>query len=55
MSLGSSEFDPFSSRARLIIYIDFKSPYAYLAKDPSWALADASTIGGIWSAFHNWS
>jgi 2-hydroxychromene-2-carboxylate isomerase len=51
MSPGSLEFDPFSSRARLIIYIDFKSPYAYLAKDPSWALADELQLDIDWRPF----
>jgi 2-hydroxychromene-2-carboxylate isomerase len=51
MSLGSLEFDPLSSRARLIIYIDFKSPYAYLAKDPSWALGDELRLDIDWRPF----
>jgi 2-hydroxychromene-2-carboxylate isomerase len=51
MSLGSLQFDPLSSRARLIIYIDFKSPYAYLAKDPSWALADELKLDIDWRPF----
>src|SRR5262249_33261653 len=51
MSLGSIEFDPLSSRAPLIIYIDFKSPYAYLAKDPSWALADELQLDIDWRPF----
>ena len=51
MSLGSLEFDPLSSSARLIIYVDFKSPYAYLAKDPSWALADELELDIDWRPF----
>jgi len=51
MSLGSPEFDPLSSHTRLIIYIDFKSPYAYLAKDPSWALADELQLDIDWRPF----
>ena len=31
-------FDPLSSESPLIVYIDFKSPYAYLAKDPTYEL-----------------
>lgn len=31
-------FDPLRSDSPLIVYIDFKSPYAYLAKDPTYAL-----------------
>ena len=30
--------DPLRSASSLIVYMDFKSPYAYLAKDPSWQL-----------------
>jgi 2-hydroxychromene-2-carboxylate isomerase len=51
MSLSSLQFEPFSSRARFIIYIDFKSPYAYLAKDPSWALADELQLDIDWRPF----
>src|SRR6516165_12340210 len=51
MSLGSLEFDPLTSRARLIIYIDFKSPYAYLAKDRSWTLADELELDIDWRPF----
>jgi 2-hydroxychromene-2-carboxylate isomerase len=45
------QFDPLHSRAPLIIYIDFKSPYAYLAKDPSWALGDKLGIEIDWRPF----
>ena len=31
--------DPFASNAPLIVYVDFKSPYAFVAKDPTRALA----------------
>ena len=32
--------------ARIVtIYIDYKSPYAYLAKDPAWNLSASSTCG----------
>jgi 2-hydroxychromene-2-carboxylate isomerase len=44
-------FDPFSSSAPLIVYIDFKSPYAYLAKDPTWALGDEFGIEIDWRPF----
>jgi 2-hydroxychromene-2-carboxylate isomerase len=27
-------WDPLRSDSPLIVYLDFKSPYAYLAKDP---------------------
>ena len=29
---------PLQSASPLIVYLDFKSPYAYLAKDPTWQL-----------------
>lgn len=32
--------DPLASAAPLIVYLDIKSPYAYLAKDPTYALAE---------------
>jgi len=34
-----------------MIYIDFKSPYAYLAKDPSWALSDELELDIDWRPF----
>lgn len=51
MSANSTEFAPLFSRAPLIIYIDFKSPYAYLAKDPSWALGEKLGIEIDWRPF----
>lgn len=33
-----SVFDPFRSDAELIVYVDIKSPYAFIAKDPTRAL-----------------
>jgi 2-hydroxychromene-2-carboxylate isomerase len=51
MSANSMQFDPLFSRAPLIIYIDFKSPYAYLAKDPSWALGDKLGVEIDWRPF----
>jgi 2-hydroxychromene-2-carboxylate isomerase len=32
-------FDPFGSDRPLIAYVDYKSPYAFIAKDPTYALA----------------
>ena len=31
-------FDPFRSDAELIVYVDIKSPYAFIARDPTRAL-----------------
>ena len=41
-------FDPFQSDADLIVYVDFKSPYAYLAKDPVYTIADELGIDVDW-------
>jgi 2-hydroxychromene-2-carboxylate isomerase len=41
-------FDPLRSECPLIVYIDYKSPYAYLAKDPTYALEDAFGIEIDW-------
>jgi 2-hydroxychromene-2-carboxylate isomerase len=51
MSKRSMPFDPLSSSAPLIIYMDFKSPYAYLAKDLAWALGDKLGIEIDWRPF----
>jgi 2-hydroxychromene-2-carboxylate isomerase len=44
-------FDPFTSSAPLIVYIDYKSPYAYLAKDPTYAIEDELGIEIDWRPF----
>ncbi len=33
---------------RITLYIDYKSPYAYLAKDPAYQLADGFDVELIW-------
>ncbi len=43
-------FDPFRSNDPLIVYIDFKSPYAFIAKDPTYAIADQLGIEIDWRA-----
>jgi 2-hydroxychromene-2-carboxylate isomerase len=43
-----SSFDPLASASRLIVYVDFKSPYAYLAKAPTFQLADDLGIDVDW-------
>ena len=40
--------DPLRSEAPLIVYLDFKSPYAYLAKDPTRQLARDFGIAVDW-------
>jgi 2-hydroxychromene-2-carboxylate isomerase len=49
MVIASS--NPLESSAPLIIYIDYKSPYAYLAKDPTYALEDELGIEVDWRPF----
>ena len=44
-------FDPLASSAPLIVYIDYKSPYAYLAKDPTYAIEDQFGIEIDWRPF----
>jgi 2-hydroxychromene-2-carboxylate isomerase len=43
-----NDFDPLRSDSPLIVYIDFKSPYAYLAKDPTYAIEDQFGIAIDW-------
>jgi 2-hydroxychromene-2-carboxylate isomerase len=43
-----SRFEPLGSEAPLIVYIDFKSPYAYIAKDPTRALEEELQIEVDW-------
>jgi 2-hydroxychromene-2-carboxylate isomerase len=49
MSLDS--FSPLASSAPLIAYIDYKSPYAYLAMDPTYAIAEELGIEVDWRPF----
>ena len=44
-------FDPLKSSAPLIVYIDYKSPYAYLAVAPTCAMADELGIAIDWRPF----
>src|SRR5438309_4147491 len=44
-------FDPLTSASPLIAYIDYKSPYAYLAKDLTYALEDELGIEVDWRPF----
>ena len=41
-------FDPFQADAPLIVYIDFKSPYAYIAKDPTCEMLDELGLAADW-------
>ncbi len=42
------EFDPFASDRPLIVYIDHKSPYAFIAMAPTYALGEALGIAIDW-------
>lgn len=42
---------PLASAAPLIVYIDYKSPYAYLAVEPTYALAEELGIEVDWRPF----
>lgn len=49
--MSSDPFDPLASSAPLIVYIDYKSPYAYLAIDPTYAIEDELGIEIDWRPF----
>jgi 2-hydroxychromene-2-carboxylate isomerase len=49
--MASDRFDPLASTAPLIVYIDYKSPYAYLAIEPTYALAEELGIEFDWRPF----
>jgi len=42
------DYDPRASERPLIVYIDYKSPYAFIAKDPTYALATRLGIAIDW-------
>jgi 2-hydroxychromene-2-carboxylate isomerase len=44
-------FDPLASAAPMIVYIDYKSPYAYLAIAPTYAMAEELGIEIDWRPF----
>jgi len=47
----SDPFNPLASSAPLVVYIDYKSPYAYLAKEPTYAIEDELGIEIDWRPF----
>jgi 2-hydroxychromene-2-carboxylate isomerase len=49
--MAPSDFGPLKSSAPLIVYIDYKSPYAYLAVAPTCALQDELDIEIDWRPF----
>lgn len=44
----SADFDPWTSDRPLIVYMDFKSPYAFIAKDPTRALGRELGVAIDW-------
>ena len=46
----NSTFDPLGSSAPLVVYIDYKSPYAFAAKDVTYALAAELNVEIDWRA-----
>src|ERR1700730_9655410 len=49
--MSSQAFDPLKSSAPLIVYIDYKSPYAYLAIAPTYEMQDELGIEIDWRPF----
>jgi 2-hydroxychromene-2-carboxylate isomerase len=49
--MSSAAFNPLASTAPLIVYIDYKSPYAYLAVEPTYALGEELGIEIDWRPF----
>jgi 2-hydroxychromene-2-carboxylate isomerase len=49
--MSSDPTNPLASPAPLIVYIDYKSPYAYLAIDPTYAMEDELGIEVDWRPF----
>lgn len=49
--MPSDQFEPLRSSAPLIVYIDYKSPYAYLAIEPTYAMAEELGIEVDWRPF----
>ena len=49
--MSAQAFDPLASTSPLIVYIDFKSPYAYLAIEPTYAMADELGLEIDWRPF----
>jgi 2-hydroxychromene-2-carboxylate isomerase len=49
--MSATPFNALASSAPLVVYIDYKSPYAYLAKDPTYAIGDELGIDIDWRPF----
>jgi 2-hydroxychromene-2-carboxylate isomerase len=49
--MSTDHLNPLASAAPLIVYIDYKSPYAYLAVDPTYALAEELGLEVDWRPF----
>ena len=46
--MNIDEFDPWRSERPLIVYMDIKSPYAFIAKDPTYRMAEELGIQIDW-------
>ena len=48
MTMPYDKLEPLASKSPLIVYVDYKSPYAYLAMEPTYALEDELGIEIDW-------
>ncbi len=48
MATSLLPFDPLRSSAQMIVYIDYKSPFSYLARDPTYGIEDTLGIEIDW-------
>lgn len=48
LSLDTTPFDPLRSDRPLVVYVDLKSPYAFIAKDPTREMAERLGIAVDW-------
>jgi hypothetical protein len=51
MTMPYDKLEPLASKSPLIVYVDYKSPYAYLAMEPTYALEDELGIEIDWRPF----
>ena len=51
MTMPYDKLEPLASKSPPIVYVDYKSPYAYLAMEPTYALEDELGIEIDWRPF----
>jgi 2-hydroxychromene-2-carboxylate isomerase len=51
MTMPYDKLEPLASKSPLIVYVGYKSPYAYLAMEPTYALEDELGIEIDWRPF----